>query len=188
MRGRLEKAGGGYHEYVILRTQLGTLALFVFAVFIAFSSSILSSALILIVVLLLFLLNFYSAFRQLRGIRNHRAYQYFFGGLNVFAVVMAFSNLVLTSFEPVFALSFLIALALFLAGFHIGFRKSFVFGEVLLADQDWAVVRIPYDICSGTRNGFYAVRCRKGVKRGDEIKIEVAHAIGERRMPWRVTG
>jgi uncharacterized membrane protein len=187
LRGRLEKAGGGYHEYVILRTQFGTLALFVFAVFMAFSASLLSFALLLVVTLLLLLLNFYSAFRQLRGIRSHRAYKYFFGGLNVFGALLAFSNFMLTGFEPVFALAFLAALALFLIGFQVGFRRNFVFGEVLLADQDWAVVHIQYDICSGTKNGYYAVRGRKGIKRGDEVKIDIAHALGERRTPWRIT-
>jgi uncharacterized membrane protein len=187
LRARLEKAGGGYNEYVVLRTQLGTVALFVFSVFLLFSRSLELFALLFGVVLLLFSLNVYSVFKLLKGIRNPAACQYFFGGLNLFGLAMALSNIVVQGFNPVFALSFLVALGLFLLFFQVKFRKNHAFGEVLLADKDWAVVKIPYDLCSGTRNGFYAVRSRKGVKRGDDVKVEISHSIGERRMPWRIT-
>ena len=182
LKKRMEKTGGGYTEYITLRTQLGTVALFAFSVFLLFSFSLF----LLVTVLLLFFLNFYSVFKKSEGIKDIRAYQYFFGGLNLFGLALAGSTVLFEGFEPMFSIPFLLVLALFLFGFYIKFRKNFVFGEVLLADEDWAVVRIPYDLCSGTKSGFYAVRSKKGLKKGDEVKIEVAHAIGERRMPWRV--
>lgn len=176
--------GGGYHEYVIFKMQIGTILLFVLSVLIFFGlSSLMFGA-----VLLLFLLNFYSIFKQLKGIRHHYAYKYFFGGLNVLGLVMGASNFFIHGFNIIFALSFLSVFALFLLVFHLRFRKNFVFGKVLVSNGEWAAVRVQYDICSGVRNGFYAVRSKKGLKKGDEVKIELTHRLGERKMPWKVIG
>lgn len=156
-----------------------------FSVFLLFSRSLELFLLIFGVVVLLFSLNVYSVFK-LKGIRDHGAYTYFFVGLNLFGLAMAVSNLFLRGFDALFALSFLFALGLFLLFFQFKFRRNHAFGEVLLADKDWAVVKMPYDLCSGTRNGFYAVRSRNGVKKGDEVRVELTHSLGERRMPWRI--
>lgn len=181
LKKRFDRTGGGVNEYLIFRTQLASIALFVFSLFLFFHFSVF----LLAVIFVLFFLNLYTVFKKLQ-VRNLRAYQYLFGGINVFGLVLAISHFFVRSFNPVFSGVFIFVLLAFLVFFYLFFKKNFVFGSVLLADGDWAVVKVPFDICSGVRNGFYAVRSKSGVKKGDEVKIETAGSFGERRLPWRI--
>ncbi|MCD6414083.1 MAG: DUF2101 family protein [Candidatus Diapherotrites archaeon] len=182
-RDRIKEQGGSEAEYIILRTQLATLTLFIFAIFTVFSQSyILLSA-----VVLLFLLNVYSVIKQLKT-RDKRAYEYFFIGLNVLGVLLAAFNFVFPGFHPIYALAYLGIFFIFLIVFHVFFKRNFTYGEVLVSDGEWAVVKAHYDLCSGVKNGFYAVRSKKGIKKGKEVKISVKGFLGERRMPWKVIG
>lgn len=182
IKNKIKDEGGDENEYIILRTQLATIALFIFAIFTVFSTSYL----LLIAVILLFALNVYSVERQLKVSRDKRAYEYFFLGLNVLGLVLVVFNFTVPGFQPLFAVSYLGVFFLFLLGFHFVFRRNFTYGKTLIADDKWAVVQVHYDICSGVKNGFYAVRSKKGIKKGKEVKISVKGFLGERRMPWKI--
>ncbi|MCD4739726.1 DUF2101 family protein [archaeon] len=182
LRERFERSGGSFNEYVIFRVQIGTILLFVFSLLWFFGFSWIA----LVGAGFFFLLNFYSVFFQLKNVRNHFAYKYFFGGLNLFGLVLAVANFFLNGFDLNFSLLYLFALGFFLVVFQFKVKKNYVFGEVLASNSDWAAVQIPFDLCSGIKNGFYAVKSMSGVKKGDQVKIAVAHGLGERRRPWRI--
>lgn len=179
----LEKTGGGYNEYLIFRMQLAT----IFTYIIALLAAIRFHWILLAVVAILFLLNLYTLFYEMRKIRDSSAYIYFFGGLNILAFLLALSKFFIRGLDFNFIFGYLILFIIFLVGYFFKFSRDYTYGKVILADEEWAAVQIPFDICSGIRNGYYVVKSHKGIKPGKDVKIELAKTFFERR-PWRIFG
>ena len=122
LRKRIERRGGGFEEYVVLRTQFSVILMFFFGLF----SIILKHWILSLLVVLLFLLNLYSVLKQLRGIRNHKAYVYFFGGLSFFGLILAFSRFFIQGFNIAFVVLYFSLLAIFILVFLHKFLCLFV--------------------------------------------------------------
>jgi uncharacterized membrane protein len=184
LRERIERKGGKRIDFLVFLLQLGTLGLFVLAVV----SSVFFHPAVLVLATVFFILNLYTVFVPLKKVRNHNAYAYFFGGLNLFGAGLAFSRLVVQGFDFLFAGFFILTFIVFLIGFRVFYRKKSVFGTVLAQDGEWAVVQVSFDLCSGVNTGFYAVKTSKKLKKGREVKMSVKRPFGERAFPWKVTG
>jgi len=178
----MRKKGGKRVDLLVFLLQLGTLALFIFAVVL----SLYFHPVLVVVAVALFALNSFTLLKKLRKVRNRNAYLYFFGGLNLLGITLVSSKFMVKGFNIVFILGFIIIFAAFLVAFQVFFRKNHVFGTVLAQDGEWAVVQVSFDLCSGVGTGFYAVKTRKKLKKGEEVKMSVERPFGERAFPWRI--
>jgi uncharacterized membrane protein len=178
LREYFERNAGGEFEWAVLKIQLMTLLAFLFAFAASFSASVAASAAATVAALAGLVVVYY-----LKPQRDRTAYLYFFGGLEVFAITLAW-------LRQLGSLSLLggyaIAFAVFILAFFALFRRDVAYGRVVAVSGDWAVVATPFDVRSGVANGFYAVRGAKGIRTGREVRMAVGAALGQRRHPWKI--
>ena len=185
LRNYLKKGGGGFHEYMMLRLQATTLALYVIALLMV----IYFSYLFYVLVALLAILNFYGIFAELEKKRDHYAVSFLFSSLTVLAVILVLARDMVLAFDMTFLIIYFALFFLVYGIFHFKFRRNFTYGEVLVADDEWAVVKVPYDLCAGVRNGYYAVKVRgHKPRKHEDVKISLTASITEGTKPFKIIG
>lgn len=65
--------------------------------------------------------------------------------------------------------------------------KKDIYGKVVLADRDIAVVDMDFDLIAGVRNGRYAVE-NHGAKKGDSVRVAVKKGFFSGAQPYRIIG
>jgi uncharacterized membrane protein len=185
LRSYFEKSGGGYKEYVLLQLQISTIFLFLGALLSSFLGSFYLNPALYAIMAALALFNIHAlATKVERGERT--IYAYFFGSLTVLSVALAVSGSFVQRFSVIYVLAFLVLFAFLLIIFKVAFSRAFAVGEVLAASEDWAAVHMHYDLATGVKNGFYAVRVSKGkYKKGDRVRVRVISYWGDVR-PWEI--
>ncbi|MBN3037180.1 MAG: DUF2101 family protein [Candidatus Diapherotrites archaeon] len=167
--------GRGFQEYVVARTQATTLIAYILVILSAIKPNPVTYAAAAITTAL----NYYA----LKDF-GERPYRIFFGGLNTFAAALWTANILRA--DMLAGLGVLAALIAFIAVFFIAYKRDHCKGTVLVADSEWAAVRVGYDLCSGVKSGDYVVKSRKGIRKGDEVAMKTVSHFGERVRPWEI--
>lgn len=186
LRGFFEKRHAGWPEYVILKTQIVILALFLTNVFYTVllpSESLLFLAMLSICSLYLI----YQTKTQLKPAfkQDYPAYQSFVAiciAINwalplllklLPAIFPRESNL--SAILPTFLAIGLVVIAF--AAFRLKYGRNFTYGSVEKSRGRVVLVRVGYDIRSNVGPGIYSVKSLLKVKRGDVVKLSVARPL-----------
>ncbi len=102
----------------------------------------------------------------------------FLGGLVFFGYLLSF-----TPKHPgtEFSVAYLVSFLIFLLALTV-FRPRQITGKVLVSDSHWAVVEVQGNMLAGIPKGIYAAKSKKGVKKGDNVLVEVTRKWGEREL------
>lgn len=186
LRGFFRRRHAAWPEYVILKAQLGVVALFVAAVlFIVLPSApeiIFVPAIALLVGYLLYL-----TLTQLRAAfgRDYPAYRAFVG-LCIGIVLALIFILKYFPFElsPTSPYGLMIPVVLVFglvmgsfAAFKLRYGRDYTYGIVQGVRGSKAVVKISYDLCSNVKHGLYFLDSLVRVKRGDLVKVGVERSV-----------
>ncbi len=185
-QGFFHRRYAGWPEYVMLKVQLGMVALFIAAVlFIVLPSAPTVVFVPVIVVLIGYLL--YLTPTQLGPAfgRDYPAYRAFVGlciGI-VLALILILRyfpfELSLTSpyriMVPVVVV-FGLVMGSF-AAFKLKYGRDYTYGTVQGVRGNRVAVRIGYDLCSNVRHGLYFLDSLVRVRRGDFVKVGVERSI-----------
>jgi uncharacterized membrane protein len=186
LQGFFERRHTGWPEYVMLKAQLGIVALFlltvVHVVWLRAQAPVFIPLLLAVTAYLVYL-----TLTQLRRAfeLDYPAYRSFMimclGIVWVFLVMLRYSPfepsleaLHLSLLPPVVAILFVVAA---FAVFRFKYGRNFTYGLIEQARGRRAVVRVGYDICSNVRAGLYPVECLVKVKRGDLVKLGVERSL-----------
>jgi len=177
-----EQHHAGWPEYVMLKTQIAIMALFVVAAIYVMMSPA-REVIFLAALLVLSAYALYLALTQLKRAfrRDYPAYRSF-----VFMCVAIVWVFTLTlrylpikfSFESIW-LAFVPALVVIgfvlvtFVGFRLRYGRDYTYGVVEGVGRGRAVVRVSYDICSNVKHGSYVVESLVKVKKGDTVKVKV---------------
>lgn len=172
----VKQTGGGKHEIRIWRSQIGVLLLYVSALSIAFFKQELLFAAVAL----------FALISVLGFDKYNNSEKYFFGGLAILGVLLSATSFFFSQFNFLLLVAYTIVFAAFFVGFYIFFRRDWVEGTVEAYSGKWAVVHVPYDIQSGVRQGWYAVRTKRKLRSGQKVKARVKGILGE-RVPWEIT-
>jgi uncharacterized membrane protein len=186
LRGFFRRRHAGWPEYVMLKAQLGVVALFVAAVlFIVLPSAPVVVFVPMIAVLVGYLL--YLTPTQLGPAfgRDYPAYRAFVG-LCIGIVLALISILKYFPFElsltspyrimvPV-ALVFGLAMGSFVA-FRLRYGRDYTYGIVQGVRGSRTMVKISYDLRSNVKHGLYFLDSFVRVRRGDLVKVGVERSV-----------
>jgi len=178
----LEQHHAGWPEYVMLKTQIAIVALFVLAAIYV----MMSPAYEVIFLAALLVLSTYAVYLSLTQLkqafeRDYPAYRSF-----VFMCVAIIWVFVLTlrylpikfSLESIWltlvpALVVICFVLVAFIGFRLKYGRDYTYGVVEDVGLGRAVVRVSYDICSNVKHGSYVVESLAKVKKGDIVKVKV---------------
>jgi len=91
--------------------------------------------------------------------------------LSFFAVVFVKENLIKLNFS----IFILIALIVFILLFKLFFGRNYCFGEVLLSDNEIAVIKKDFDLLSFSNKGEFIVKTNKAYKKGEKVKVLIGY-------------
>ncbi len=182
LRGFFENRHAGWPEYVMLKAQLGILALFAAAVFYLVFFPAENFVFIALMAALSACLIYLTATQLKRAFeRDYPAYRSFVAMciavawtfvilLKFFTVVFTIETLQLVLIPPMIAVGFV---AVAFLTFRLKYGRNFTYGTIEEASGRRAVVRIGYDIRSNVKAGLYTVESFTKVKSGDSVKVGV---------------
>ncbi len=182
LKGFFERRHAGWPEYVMLKTQLTILSLFVVAVIYI---ALLPAKIIVFIPLLLALSAYliYLAATQLKRAfeRDYPAYRSFVAmcvavawvfvlALRHSPIEFSLETIHLALISPLAAIVFVFVA---FTAFRLKYGRSFTHGTVEEVQGRRAVVRVSYDICSNVKSGLYLVESFAKVRKGDQVKLSV---------------
>ena len=182
LKGFFERRHAGWPEYVMLKTQLTILLLFVAAVIYI---ALFPAEIIIFIPLLLALSAYliYLAATQLRRAfeRDYPAYRSFVAmcvaivwvfvlALRHSPIEFSLEAIHLALIPPLVAIVFVFVA---FAAFRLKYGRSFTYGMVEEVRGRRAVVRVSYDICSNVKSGLYFVESFAKIRKGDQVKLSV---------------
>lgn len=182
LKGFFERRHTGWPEYVMLKTQLTILSLFVAAVIYI---ALLPGEVIVFIPLLLALSAYliYLAATQLKRAfeRDYPAYRSFVAmcvaiawvfvlALRYSPIEFSLETIQLAFIPPLTAIVFVFAA---FTAFRLKYGRSFTHGTVEEVRGRRAVVRVSYDICSNVKSGLYLVESFAKVRKGEQVKLSV---------------
>jgi uncharacterized membrane protein len=182
LRGFFSGRHAGWPEYVILKVQLGVVALFAAAILF----TVLPSAPVVVFVPVIVVLAGYLLYltpTQLRPAfgRDYPAYRAFVGLCIGLVIALIF---ILKYFPFEFSLTspyrimipvvlvFGLVLGSF-AAFRLRYGRDYTYGVVKSVSRGKAMVKIGYDICSNVKPGVYVVESLVRLRKGNEVKVGV---------------
>ena len=171
-----KRTGGGDHEVRIWRSQISIILLYVSALSVSFFKS----------ELLLAPVALFSLVALLGFMKYDTAEKYFFGGLVLLGLALSTTTFIFAGFSFMIMTAYVAAFAAFFAVFYIFFRREYIEGTVEAFSGKWAVLHVHYDLRSGVRQGWYAVRSKRKLRKGQKVKAVVKGVMGE-RVPWEIT-
>jgi len=182
LRGFFENRHAGWPEYVMLKAQLGIIAIFVteviYLVFLPTKSYIFIALLMVLSAYLLYL----TATQVKKAFeRDYPAYRgfivmcvaiawFFVLALKFFPVFFSIKTLQLAIVPPLIAIGFV---TVAFCAFRAKYGRNFTYGRVEEAHESRAIVRVGYDIRSNVKAGLYSVENFLKVKKGDFVKLSV---------------
>ncbi len=172
----IKQTGGGKHEMRIWRSQIGIMLLYVSALGIAFFKQELMFAAVAV----------FAIVSVLGFTEYNNSEKYFFGGLAILGVLLSGTSFFFSQFSFPLLVAYVVVFSAFFAVFYLFFRRDWVEGTVEAFSGKWAVVHVPYDIRSGVRQGWYAVRTKRKLRSGQKVKAKVRGVLGD-RVPWETT-
>jgi uncharacterized membrane protein len=186
LRGFFERRHTGWPEYVMLKAQLGIIALFVATVL--YVVLLREEVLVFIPVLLAvssYLVHLTATQLKRAFGPDYPAYRSFMAMCLaiawVFVVALRHSPFKpsvevvhLTIIPPLVAILFVVGA---FAAFRFKYGRNFTFGRVERVHGRRAVVHVGYDIRSNVKAGLYPVDCFVRVKEGDLVKLSVERSF-----------
>jgi uncharacterized membrane protein len=175
LKKHIEKSGGGDHELAILVSQVGVVLLYASALAVSFlrNELLLAPVALFAVVSLWYFTRFNTAER------------FFFGGLTLLGVALAAARFVSPRFDFALLAAYVFVFTAFFALFMLLFHRDWTEAVVEMESGGWAVLRTSYDLQSGVRQGWHAVRTERKLRRSQKVKAKVKGMFGE-RVPWEI--
>ena len=171
----IEKSGGGDHELAVLVSQVGVVLLFASALAVSF----LRNELFLIPVAIFAIASLW----HFMGFNS--AERFFFGGLTILGVELAAARFLSPRFDFALLAVYVFVFTAFFAVFMLLFHRDWTEAVVEMEAGGWAVLRTQYDLQSGVRQGWHAVRSERKLRKGQKVKAKVKGMFGE-RVPWEI--
>jgi uncharacterized membrane protein len=170
-----KRIGGGDHEIRIWRSQLSIILLYIVALSVSFFKN---EFLAVFVVL-------FALIPLLGFTKFNTAEKYFFGGLVLLGVALSTTGFLFANFNFALLVAYIVAFAVFFTIFYFKFKHEFVEGVVEAYSGKWVVLHVHYDLQSGVHQGWYAVRTKHKLRKGQKVKARVKSVMGE-RVPWEI--
>jgi len=182
LRGYFERRHASWPEYVMLKTQLAILSLFVAAViYIALLPAEVIVFIPLLTALSAYLIYLTAAQLKRAFGRDYPAYRSFVAmclsiawvfvlGLRYSPIEFSLETIHLALIPPLSAIVFVFVA---FTVFRLKYGRNFTYGRVEQVQGRRAAVRVGYDICSNVKAGLYTVDSFVKIKKGDIVKINV---------------
>ncbi|MGC8817187.1 MAG: DUF2101 family protein [Candidatus Hadarchaeum sp.] len=186
IKGFFESRHAGWPEYVMLKTQIAILSLFVTTtVYLVISQDDYLTFLTLTLIFSFYLFHLTKTQLKLAFKQDYPAYRSFVIICAAISWTLPLSLKVLPAIftekselailTPTFLNIGLIATTF--AAFRLKYGRKFTYGIVEESRGRFALVRVSYDIRSNVKPGIYPVECLVRVNRGDEVKLSVARTL-----------